>query len=190
MNTIRSDEVNAYVMAGGKVVVYSGLITKLKLTDDELAAVMGHEIAHALREHSREQESMRFMGDMAVFAGQIAGLDKQSAGIANDALNLFGLKHSRRDETEADLIGVELAARAGFDPRASITLWQKFAALGGARPFEFLNTHPSPENRQVVLREASAKVLPLYQQAQANLEPPREQRAAPAPAKKRVLKRK
>ena len=196
VNTIRNDDVNAFCMAGGKIVVYSGLVTRLKLTDDELAAVVGHEIAHALREHVREQASSQQLGQLLALGASVAGLKDQYVGLAGDAFQLYGLKHSRRDETEADLIGVELAARAGYDPRAAVTLWDKMAANGGGRPLEFLSTHPSPENRQAVLRDASGKVLPLYQQKQTNWAPPqlpREQRAVPVatPAKKkRVLKRK
>ena len=195
VNTIRSDEVNAYCMAGGKIVVFSGLVTRLKLTDDELAAVIGHEIAHALREHVREQASQQQLGQLLAMGASVAGVSDQYVGLAGDAFQLYGLKHSRRDETEADLIGVELAARAGYDPRASVSLWDKMAANGGGRPPEFLSTHPSPENRQQVLRDASGKVLPLYQQKQTNWAPPqlpREQRAAPvrAPVKaKRAPKR-
>ena len=193
VNTIRSDEVNAYCMAGGKIVVFSGLVTRLKLTDDELAAVIGHEIAHALREHVREQASQQQLGQLLALGASAAGVNDQYVGLAGDAFQLYGLKHSRRDETEADLIGVELAARAGYDPRAAVTLWDKMAANGGGRPLEFLSTHPSPENRQAVLRDASGKVLPLYQQKQTNWAPPqlpREQRSAPVRSKKRASKRK
>ncbi len=169
INVIQSPEVNAWVMPGGKVAVYSGLIEKLNVTDNELAAVIGHEIAHALREHARERVSEQ-MG-----AGLIAsGLDAiasiygiEGAGnIANAGLQLtMGLPHSRRQETEADRIGVELAARAGYDPRAAISLWQKMGSSGGGDPLKFLSTHPSREDRLRDLGDYSQRVMPLYQQA-------------------------
>ena len=167
VNLLQSEQVNAFCMAGGKIAVYSGLISKLNITDDELAAVMGHEIAHALREHVREQASeQQGLSLLAVIAGAAAGSQAamQSAGQLSQLV--VGLPHSRRAETEADDIGVELAARAGFDPRAAIGLWDKMNRLGGSRPPEFVSTHPSPATRQQDLQRASQLVLPLYQQSQ------------------------
>jgi predicted Zn-dependent protease len=169
-HVISLDEVNAWCMPGGKMAVYTGLIQKLKVTDEELAAVMGHEMAHALREHSREQISRQLGTQMAVgIAGALFGIGDlgQSLGgmVADVTLNL---PKSRTAEQEADRIGVELAARAGYDPRAAISLWQKMASVSsGGQPPKFLSTHPSHEDRINDLQEYSAKVLPLYQQATA-----------------------
>lgn len=165
-NVFQSEEVNAFCMAGGKIGIYSGLITRLKLTDDELAAVMGHEIAHALREHVREQVSMRRAAQipglvLAVVTGYQALADLGDL-VSNVTLTL---PRSREAESEADLMGVELAARAGYDPRAAITLWQKMNRLGGSRPPEFLSTHPSPDSREKDLAKASERVMPLYRQS-------------------------
>jgi predicted Zn-dependent protease len=164
VNVIRSEQVNAWCMPGGKIAVYSGLITRLGLNDDELAAVIGHEIAHALREHSRERASERMVTQTGVgVIAAIAGVPGVGADMARLALDVtVSLPNSRLHESEADRIGVELAARAGFDPRASITLWQKMAKLGGRGP-EFLATHPSPETRSKDLEVWSERVMPLYQ---------------------------
>ena len=166
VNLITSDEVNAFCMAGGKIAVYSGIITKLQLSDDELAAVIGHEMAHALREHVREQVSeQQNLGLLAAIAGAALGSQTAAQGAGQLSQLVVGLPHSRRAETEADDIGVELAARAGFDPRAAVGLWDKMGRLGGGRPPEFLSTHPSPANRQQDLQRAAQVVMPLYQQA-------------------------
>ena len=166
VNLLQSDEVNAFCMAGGKIAVYSGLISKLQITDDELAAVMGHEIAHALREHVREQASeQQNLGLLAAIVGAAAGSTTTGNAAGQLSQLVVGLPHSRRAETEADDMGVELAARAGYDPRAAIALWDKMGRLGGGRPPEFLSTHPAPANRQQDLQRASQLVLPLYLQA-------------------------
>ncbi|HLT27078.1 MAG TPA: M48 family metallopeptidase [Zeimonas sp.] len=168
VNVFESPEVNAWVMPGGKIGVYSGLVKKLNLTDDEIAAVLGHEIAHALREHARERASEQ-IGAQVLITGAATVLGAGQAG--TDLGNVFyktffGLPNSRLHETEADRIGVEIAARAGYDPRAAITLWQKMAsqAGGGGGP-EFLSTHPSPETRIRDLQVYAERVMPLYQQA-------------------------
>lgn len=165
-NVFHSDQVNAFCMAGGKIGIYSGLIEKLKITDDELAAVMGHEIAHALREHVREQVSLQQAARLpgvvlAVVTGNQALADL--GDIITDVS--LTLPRSRGAEKEADVIGVELAARAGYDPRAAISLWQKMNQLGGGRPPEFLSTHPAPESRQQDLARISEVVMPLYEQS-------------------------
>jgi predicted Zn-dependent protease len=167
VHVISIDEVNAWCMPHGKMAVYTGLIQKLNATDDELAAVMGHEIAHALREHSREQISQQ-MGTQAVIgiAGALFGLGDLEQGLGNMVADVtLNRPKSRTHETEADRIGVELAARAGYDPRAAVTLWEKMAKLGGGQPPQFLSTHPSHENRIADLRQYSEKVMPLYQAA-------------------------
>jgi predicted Zn-dependent protease len=164
VNVFQSNEVNAFCMAGGKIAVYTGLISQLKITDDELAAVMGHEIAHALREHVREQMSeQQTLGIGALIGSAVLGVDPR---LAQDATQvLIGLPHSRRAEVEADDIGLELAARAGYNPKAAITLWQKMGSLGGGRPPTFLSTHPSPESRASDLARVAQIVQPLYDAA-------------------------
>lgn len=165
IHVINSNEVNAWCMPGGKMAVYSGLINQTKATDDELAAVIGHEMAHALREHSREQMSQKMATGI--------GLSVLSAITGVSAINdlggtltevMFELPNSRTHEMEADRLGVELAARAGYDPRAAVSLWQKMGALGGSGTPEFLSTHPSPASRMNDLRVAAERVMPLYEQ--------------------------
>jgi predicted Zn-dependent protease len=170
VNVLTSKDINAWCMPGGKIAVYTGLIERLKLTDDELAAVMGHEIAHALREHARERMGRQMATQTATVVGAIAleiftgvRLDPQLAGTFTQAM--FVLPNSRENEQEADLIGIELAARAGYDPRAAITLWQKMGQAGGGGPPAWLSTHPSNEARLRDLQRDVAKVMPLYEAA-------------------------
>ncbi|CAN0512527.1 unnamed protein product, partial [Phaeothamnion confervicola] len=127
VHVISSNEVNAWCMPGGKIAVYTGILDGLRLTDDELAAVMGHEISHALREHGRERASQAMAQGLLInVVGAAAGLSGTTQDLSKFVLDLtFNLPNSRQDETEADRIGVELAARAGYDPRAAISLWQK-----------------------------------------------------------------
>ena len=170
VNVLTSPEVNAWCMPGGKIAVYTGLIEKLQITDDELAAVMGHEISHALREHGRERASQQLATQMGASAvGAVLGIGQTGtdlAGLVGQVTYL--LPYSRIHETEADRMGVELAARAGYDPRAAITLWQKMAKLSsGSTPPALLSTHPSNEARIKDLTEFSQKVLPLYEKARA-----------------------
>lgn len=165
-NVFQNNEVNAFCMAGGKIGIYSGLIEKLKITDDELAAVMGHEIAHALREHVREQVSRQQAAQIPGVLVAIATGNRALADLSDTLTQVsFTLPRSREAESEADLIGVELAARAGYDPRAAISLWQKMNSLGGGRPPEFLSTHPSPTSRQEELARTSEMVMPLYEES-------------------------
>lgn len=166
VNVLQSDQVNAFCMAGGKIGIYSGIITKLQLTDSELAAVMGHEMAHALREHVREQVSLQYATQLpGILLAAVTGV--QVLGQLGDMVSnvTLGLPRSRQAEAEADEIGVELAARAGYDPRAAISLWQKMNRMGGGRPPEFLSTHPSPESREQDLAVTSEKVMSLYRAA-------------------------
>jgi predicted Zn-dependent protease len=167
-HVISLDEVNAWCMPGGKMAVYTGLIQKLQASDDELAAVMGHEISHALREHSREAVSRQMGTQMAVgIAGALFGIGDLGQGLANMVADVtLNLPNSRTNETEADRIGVELAARAGYNPHAAISLWEKMAKLNSSgQPPKFLSTHPSNEDRIKDLRIYSEKVMPLYQAA-------------------------
>ncbi|NLC35270.1 MAG: M48 family metallopeptidase [Alcaligenaceae bacterium] len=167
VHVISSDEVNAWCMPGGKMAIYTGLINRIKPTDDELAAVLGHEMAHALREHSREQISQQMATQVGLSVlSAVTGV--AAVGDLGSALTnvMFTLPNSRTHESEADLIGVELAARAGYDPRAAVTLWQKMAALGGgSAPPEFLSTHPSASTRSAELQRNAQKVMPLYEAA-------------------------
>lgn len=166
-NVITSGDINAWCMPGGKIAVYTALIEKLKVTDDELAAVMGHEIAHALREHGRERASQAYAQALGLsVVGTALGLGQGSMQLAQIITDVtFNLPNSREHEVEADRVGVELAARAGYDPRAAITLWQKMGQVGGGAPPQFLSTHPSPKNRQKDLTEYAARVMPLYEAA-------------------------
>lgn len=167
-HVISSNELNAWCMPGGKIAVYSGLIDKLKLTDDEIAAVMGHEIAHALREHAWERASQAANANLGMsIAGALLGVGGGGMDMAGMAYQvMFELPNSRGQETEADRIGVELAARAGYDPRAAVTLWQKMgqADSGGAPP-KFLSTHPPSAERQTDLANYAQRVMPLYESA-------------------------
>ncbi|SEQ48743.1 Zn-dependent protease with chaperone function [Pseudomonas sp. NFACC02] len=167
VNLIKSDELNANCGPGGKIIVYTGLIDTLKLSDDELAAVMGHEIAHALREHGREAMSKAYGIQMAKQgAGSLLGLGQDSLALADTVVNYsLTLPNSRANENEADLLGLELSARAGYNPNAAITLWQKMQAQAGASQPEFMSTHPASANRIAALQAAIPKVMPLYEQA-------------------------
>jgi predicted Zn-dependent protease len=157
--------VNAWCMAGGRMAIYTGLIQKVDPTDDELAQVMGHEIAHALANHTAERMSMAMAGNLGVLAaGVVSDNPGQSMAVAATAAKLaVDLPNSRAAETEADQIGIELAAKAGYDPRAAITLWQKMGKVGGGAPPAFLSTHPSDAQRQQRLGALAPKMLPFYQ---------------------------
>ena len=170
VHVVSLDDVNAWCMPAGKMAVYTGLINKLQPSDDELAAVMGHEIAHALREHSREQISQQ-MGTQAAIgiAGALFGVGELGQGIGNMVADVtLNKPKSRTHETEADRIGVELAARAGYDPHAAVSLWEKMMKLGGSQPPQWLSTHPSNESRIADLKTYSERVMPLYQSAKGS----------------------
>ena len=167
VNVQTSEDVNAYCMPGGKIMVYTGLIEKLKPTDAELAAVIGHEIAHALREHSRERFSRAYAEQMVLAGVAVAtGASRRRCRLASQVSAVtFPLPHSREQEAEADRIGLELMARAGYDPNAAVTLWQKMSKASSGGPPEFLSTHPSGESRIRDLETNVPRVLPLYQAA-------------------------
>ncbi|MDX1299621.1 MAG: M48 family metallopeptidase [Pseudomonas sp.] len=167
VNLIKSPELNANCGPGGKIIFYSGIIDKLKLTDDEIAAIMGHEMAHALREHSREAMSKAYGIEMAKQgAGALLGLGSDSLALADAAVQYgMTLPNSRGNENEADLIGLELAARGGFNPNAAVSLWQKMASASEGSPPEFMSTHPSSNSRIAALQAAIPKVMPLYERA-------------------------
>ena len=168
VHILSSSEVNAWCMPGGKIAVYTGLIDKLQPTDAELSAVIGHEIGHALREHSREQVS-RQMGEQVALGvvGAVFNLPDIAQQLAPTLLDVtFNLPHSRQQETEADRVGVELMARAGYDPHAAVSLWEKMSKLQtGGKPPQLLSTHPSDEARLADVRKDADKVMPLYQTA-------------------------
>jgi predicted Zn-dependent protease len=170
VNTLATEEINAYAMPGGKIMVYEGIVKKLNLNDAEIAAIMGHEIAHALREHSRERVSRQYAQQLAVtgaaaLAGA-AGVDANVVDLANMVATVtFQLPFSREQEAEADTVGLELMARAGYDPHAAVSLWQKMVAAEKQRSPEFLSTHPSPGTRIENLQALVPKVLPLYRTA-------------------------
>jgi predicted Zn-dependent protease len=152
-------------MPGGKIMVYSGLITQLRLTDDEIAVVLGHEIAHALREHSREQVSQAIAAQTAIGVGAaLLGLGQGSADLAGVGYQaLIATRFSRTDEEEADRMGLELTARAGYDPRAGVSLWQKMAkANSGGQPPAFLSSHPTDSSRAQQIESLLPAVTPLY----------------------------
>jgi predicted Zn-dependent protease len=166
-NVLSSKEVNAWCMPGGKMAVYTGLIERLKPTDAELAAIMGHEIAHALREHGRERASQAMAASIGLsILGAATGMSSGAMDLSAIVVDVTVMKpNSRAFETEADRVGVELAARAGYDPRAAISLWQKMGALGEGQPPQFLSTHPSYETRIADLRVYAERVMPLYERA-------------------------
>lgn len=160
------ETVNAWAMAGGKMALYTGLVEKLKATDDELAQVLGHEIAHALAKHSAEKMSVAMASSVGVAAVGVVSEQKglALAGATLAAALAVQMPNSRAAESEADQIGIELAAKAGYDPRAAITLWQKMAKAGGKGPPEFLSTHPAPGNREKKLAEMVPKMMPYFEQ--------------------------
>ena len=145
--------VNAWCMAGGRMAVYTGLFDQLKLTDAEFAQIMGHEISHALANHTAERMSRAMATNLGIIAAGVAS-DRPAATMAGAAMAAkvaLELPNSRTAEAEADRIGIELASRAGYDPEAAVTLWQKMGSLSDDLPPEFLSTHPSPGNRQEAL---------------------------------------
>ena len=168
VNLLGSKQVNAFVMPGGKIAFFTGIIDSLKLTDDEIAMIMGHEMAHALLEHGREREGQARLAQIATIGAsvfsQILGYGDLGGQLASGASQLTLLKFSRGDETEADLVGMDIASRAGYDPRAAVKLWQKMSALsqGKGQPPQFLSTHPAHGSRIETIRAALPKVLPLY----------------------------
>ncbi|MDO9196718.1 M48 family metallopeptidase [Rhodoferax sp.] len=166
INLIGGKQINAFCMPGGKIAFYSGILDQLKLTDDEVAMVMGHEIAHALREHARERMGKNAAtGIGASLLSQVFGFGQLGQTLTNYGAQLLTLQFSREDESEADLVGMELAARAGYNPRAAITLWQKMGAANKGAPPQWLSTHPSGNSRIADIEMNLPKVMPLYERA-------------------------
>lgn len=167
VNLITSEQLNAWCMPGGKIAFYTSIINKLNLTDGEIAAIMGHEIAHALREHGRERASQAMVGQAGLTALSIVtGME----GLAMDATSMvmqatFILPNSRTHEIEADRMGVELAARGGYNPYDAVSVWQKMAKISKDAPPEFLSTHPAHDSRIKDLTRYAKKVMPLYDQS-------------------------
>ena len=168
VNILNSNQINAFCMPGGKIAFYTGILEQLKLTDDEVAMIMGHEVAHALREHARERMGKSAATNIGISLGaQLLGLGNSGAQLANMGGQLLSLKFGREDESEADLVGMELAARAGYNPRAGVSLWQKMGAASKGAPPQFLSTHPSGPTRIADIEKNLPKVEPLYQRASA-----------------------
>ena len=166
VNVIGSKQINAFCMPGGKIVFYTGIIEQLKLTDDEVAQIMGHEIAHALREHARERMGKSTATSIgAGVVSQLLGLGDLGRTVTNYGVQLLNLTFSRSDESEADLVGLELAARAGYDPQAGVTLWQKMSASSKGAPPQWLSTHPAGNTRIMDIERNLPRVMPLYERA-------------------------
>lgn len=165
VNLIGSKDINAFCMPGGKIAFYTGILDQLKLTDDEAAMVMGHEMAHALREHARAQMAKSQATNIGLRLGaQLLGLGELGNAAASLGGQLLSLKFSRGDESDADLVGLEMAARAGYNPQAGVTLWRKMgeATGGGGGGLAFLSTHPSGPQRIRELEHNVPKVQSLY----------------------------
>ncbi|PTQ89417.1 M48 family metallopeptidase [Agitococcus lubricus] len=173
VNLETRNDLNAYCAPGGKIMFFTGIINNLKLTDDEIAAIMGHEIAHALREHGRERISQAYaqQAGMTLLA-MVTNMDAKQAAVLQTVTHLgLTLPHGRGQESEADVIGLEILARAGYDPRASISLWQKMAAANKGAPPAFLSTHPSSNQRINELQTKMPTVMPLYEAAKRKPSP-------------------
>src|SRR6185436_13751013 len=178
VNLISSKSVNAFCMPGGKIAFFTGILDQLQLTDDEVASIMGHEIGHALLEHGRARMSEQLLKNAGIsIAAAVFNLGQISAELLNQAANLaVSLPYARLHETDADLVGLELSARAGHDPRAAVSVWQKMSRLaqagskkpsGNGQPPQFLSTHPSHESRIREIEANLPKVLPLYRKGQS-----------------------
>ena len=166
INLIRANNVNAFCMPGGKIAFFSGLVDQLKLTDDEIAIVAGHEIAHALREHGRERVAKGNLLQLGANLGSaILGLGQTGQLVVGQGAQLALLRFSREDETEADTVGLDLVARAGYDPRAGVALWRKMAMLEKSAPPQWLSSHPSGSNRIAQIEKTLPQVMPVYARA-------------------------
>jgi Zn-dependent protease with chaperone function len=177
VNLLGSKQINAFCMPGGKIAIYTGILDQLQLTDDEAAMVIGHEIAHAVREHARARIAKQAgTGALLSLGAQLFGLGQLGDVAANIGTQLLTLRFSREDEIESDLIGLEMGARAAYQPEASISLWEKMGkASGGEQGPGFLSTHPTGPDRLARLRDNVPKVRGLYQQAVAVAPPVKAQ---------------
>ncbi len=177
VNLLGSQQINAFCMPGGKIAFFHGILAHLQLDDNEVAAIMGHEIAHALREHARERIGKNLAArGVASIVGAVLGVGAAGDALLNIGSQLATLKFSRDDETEADLVGMELAARAGYDPAAGVTLWQKMVAANKGAPPQWMSTHPSGKQRIKDIEAKLSRVAPLYAVA-----PKPTERFAPPP---------
>lgn len=160
---IRKKDLNAFCMPGGKIAYFDGILQRLQLSDDEVAVIMGHEMAHALREHARERMGKTVATRVgAGLLSSLLGLGNLGDAALNIGAQLLTLKFSREDESEADLVGLELAARAGYNPAAGVTLWQKMMKAAEGAPPEFMSTHPAGPTRVRDIQQTLPKVQPLY----------------------------
>jgi predicted Zn-dependent protease len=163
VNLIGSKQINAFCMPGGKIAFFTGILDTLRLTDDEIAIVMGHEMAHALREHGRDRVAKGTALRLgAAITSSLLGLGQTAQTVVGQGAQLTMLKFSRDDETEADLVGLDLAARAGYDPRAGVALWQKMAMTSKSAPPQWLSTHPAGKNRIAQMQKHLPEVMPLF----------------------------
>ena len=169
INLIGSKQINAFCMPGGKIAFYTGILDQLKLTDDEVAMVMGHEIAHALREHARERMGKQTLTNIGKgllgIASDLAGFGGLGRAVIDGSGSLLTLKFSRDDESESDVVGLDIAARAGYDPRAGVSLWQKMSAASKGAPPSWLSTHPAGKDRIKEIEQHLPEVMPLYERA-------------------------
>jgi predicted Zn-dependent protease len=166
INLLGSKDINAFCMPGGKIAFYYGILQQLQLNDDEVAAIMGHEMAHALREHARERmgkTAATRIGASALSA--LLGLGSVGDAALNTGAQLLTLKFSREDESEADIVGMELSARGGYNPQAGVSLWQKMLAASKGAPPQFMSTHPAGETRIRDIEGKLSKVQPIYARA-------------------------
>jgi predicted Zn-dependent protease len=182
VNLLGSRDLNAFCMPGGKIAFYYGILSVLQLSDDEVAMIMGHEMAHALREHARERMGKNLgLRVGASLASALLGLGNTGDALLNMGAQLVSLKFSRSDESEADVVGLELAARAGYDPASGVTLWQKMMGVNKGAPPAWLSTHPSGTSRIKEIEDHLPKVHPLYARA---ARPDRKFGPPPKPADK------
>ena len=166
VNLLGSQQLNAFCMPGGKIAFYYGILEKLRLEDDEVAAIMGHEVSHALREHARERMGKSTATNAVVELGSaLLGLGNLGRYAAGMGAQLLSLRFSREDETEADLVGIELSARAGYDPAAAVRLWEKMMAANKGAPPQWLSTHPASGTRIRDIQANLPLVAGLYSRA-------------------------
>ena len=166
VNVVNDPQINAFCMPGGKIGIYTGILEKLKLTDDELAMVIGHEVAHALREHARERAAKGTLTEVgAGLVTSILGLGDLGRMAVGAGAQLVTLGFSRGNETDADVVGLDVAARAGYDPRAAIRVWEKMGAASKGAPPQWMSTHPASTTRISEIRKHLDETLPLYARA-------------------------
>ncbi len=170
VNVIKDDQTNAFCMPGGKIAIFTGIIDKLNLTDAEIAVILGHEMAHALQEHAREQVAKSQLTNIGTsLLSDALGLGDLGRVALKAGAGLLSLRFSREDETDADLVGLRLSTQAGYDPRASIVLWEKMTKLNKGAPPQWLSTHPIGQNRIQTLKNKMPEMMPIFAQIKPNL---------------------